>query len=135
MPIEELANELDINIEKAKNVLDVIKKFDPTGVGSKNLRECLLAQLEEKGMRCSLAWIIVDEHIYSLEKISQIKLAKKLRASPEHVRVAMGIIKNLIPKPASWHFAKPAQSIFPDLIVEEIDFRVDVVVIQFNGFV
>lgn len=118
--VEDMAEELQIEPEKIEEVLAVIKNFDPTGVGSFNLRECLLAQLAEQGLEGSLAWIIVDQHIDGLEKKSQMQLAKILSTSPERVQSAMEVIKTLSPTPATGVFIKPAVHIVPDLIVEKI---------------
>ncbi len=120
VPVDEIAKELDIEQPIVEEVLAIIKKFDPTGVGSKDLRECLLAQLEEHGLKGSLAWVIIDEHIYGLEKKSQMQLAKILGTAPERVQMAMEIIRNLAPKPATGKFVTAAQHIVPDLIVDKI---------------
>jgi len=118
--VDDMAGELQVEPEKVNEILTVIKGFDPTGVGSYNLRECLLAQLAEQGLEGSLAWIIVDQHIDGLEKKSQMQLAKILGTSPERIHSAMEVIKALSPTPATGVFVKPAVHIVPDLIVEKV---------------
>jgi len=118
--IADIAGELKIEPEKVIEVLNVIKTFDPTGVGSLDLRECLLAQLDEQGLQGSLAWIIVNEHLPGLEKKSQMQLAKILGTSPERIQMAMEVIRGLSPRPATGMFIRPAVHIVPDLIVERI---------------
>ena len=120
VPIEEIASELKAEPDVVNKVLTVIKTFDPTGVGSQDLRECLLAQLEEQGLEGSLAWVIVDEHLNGLEKKSQMQLAKILGTTPERVQMAMETIRTLAPKPATGIFVKPAHAIVPDLIIDKI---------------
>ena len=46
-PVEELANRLGVGIARAQGVLDVIQTFDPSGVGARNLADCLAIQLRE----------------------------------------------------------------------------------------
>jgi len=118
--VEDIASELKIEQEKVTEVLNVIKTFDPTGVGSSDLRECLLAQLTEQGLQGSLAWIIVNEHLQGLEKKSQMQLAKILGTSPERVQMAMEVIRGLSPRPATGMFVRAAVHIVPDLIIEKI---------------
>lgn len=118
--VEEMAAELKTDPKKIDEVLQVIRRFDPTGVGSRDLRECLLAQLEEQGYKGSLAWIIVDEHLKDLENKSITQIAKILDTSPEKVDQAIKIIKGLSPYPAAGRFSRPAVPIVPDLIVEKI---------------
>ncbi|MCD6160962.1 MAG: RNA polymerase factor sigma-54 [candidate division Zixibacteria bacterium] len=119
--VADMAEELKIEPDKIDEVLAVIRKFDPVGVGSINLRECLLAQLAEQGLDGSLAWIIVDEHLDGLEKKSQMQLSKILGTSPERVQMAMDVIRSLSPTPATGEFIKPAVIIVPDLIVEKFN--------------
>jgi RNA polymerase sigma-54 factor len=118
--IEEIAGELKIEPKAVSEVLAVIKTFDPSGVGSQDLRECLLSQLDEQGLKGSLAWIIVDEHLQGLEKKSQMQLAKILGTTPERVQMAMEVIRSLSPKPAMGMFVRPAAHIVPDLIIEKV---------------
>ena len=118
--VEDIASELKVEPKAVEEVLEVIKTFDPSGVGSKDLRECLLAQLQEQGLKGSLAWIIVDEHLAGLENKSQMQMAKIMGTAPERVQAAMEVIRSLSPKPAIGMFVKPAAHIVPDLIVDKI---------------
>lgn len=117
---EDMADELKVKPEEIEEVLTVIKTFDPTGVGSRDLRECLLAQLEEQGLEGSLAWIIVNKHIKNLENKSLMQLAKMLGTTPERVQMAMEVIRSLSPTPATGRFVKGAIPIVPDLIIEKV---------------
>ncbi|MCP4581166.1 MAG: RNA polymerase factor sigma-54 [candidate division Zixibacteria bacterium] len=118
--VEDIAEELKVEQEEVQGVLSIIKTFDPSGVGSADLRECLLAQLDEQGLKGSLAWIIIDEHLQGLEKRSQMQLAKALGSSPERVQMAMEVIRGLSPSPATGMFVKAAAHIVPDLIIEKV---------------
>ena len=119
--VNRMAEELQKDPETVEKVLKVIKKFDPPGVASRDLRECLLAQLEEQGLNGSLVWELVDKHLYTLDKKSVSQLSKLTGASPEKVQSALDIIKSLSPKPAQGQFVKPAAAVVPDLIVEKMD--------------
>lgn len=119
--IEDIAQELQKEPELAKRVLEQIKKFDPPGVASRDLRECLLAQLDEQGLRDSLVWELVDEHLYSLEKKSVSQLAKMTSTTPDRIQAALDIIKGLSPRPAQGRFVVPAAIVVPDLTVEKVD--------------
>jgi RNA polymerase sigma-54 factor len=118
--VEDIAAELKVEQKTVEDVLRAVKTFDPTGIGSKDLRECLLAQLDEQGLKGSLAWIVVDEHIKELENKSVIQLAKILGTTPEKVDQALKAIRSLSPRPATGRFTKAATPIVPDLIVDKI---------------
>jgi len=119
--ITAMAEDLRKPVELVKKVLDIIKTFDPPGVGSRDLRECLLAQLNEQGLKDTLAWELVDKHLYSLDKKSSMQLAKMTSSTTERITSALEIIKGLSPRPAQGRFTKAAAAVVPDLIVEKLD--------------
>jgi RNA polymerase sigma-54 factor len=121
LDVETIAQELQEKLENVKKVLDVVKKFDPPGVGSVDLRECLLAQLEDQGLTDTLAWELADKYIYTLDKKSVSQLSKMTGASNDRIQASLDIIKGLNPRPAQGRFVKAAQAVVPDLIVEKID--------------
>lgn len=116
--IPEMAAELKIDAARIEEVLKVIQKFDPTGVGARDLRESLLIQLREKGLENSLAYRIVDEHIKDLEKKSILQIAKMLGVPFEKTQKAMEVIKGLAPTPSHGRFDSGAMPVIPDLVVE-----------------
>ncbi|MCH7689594.1 MAG: RNA polymerase factor sigma-54 [candidate division Zixibacteria bacterium] len=118
--VEEMGVELDIPNEKINEVLEMIKRFDPSGIGARNLRESLMIQFRDKGMEGTLAYRIVDEHITDLERKSILQLSKLMGTQEERIQVALEEIKALSPAPAHGRFDQGAMPIVPDLIVERI---------------
>ncbi len=116
--VPEMAKELSIDSAKIEKVLAMIQRFDPTGVGARDLRESLLIQLKEKGLEGSLAYRIVEEHIHELDRKSILQIAKLMGVTVEKAQQAMNIIKGLSPSPAYGRFDPPAQPIVPDLMIE-----------------
>ncbi|MFH1700748.1 MAG: RNA polymerase factor sigma-54 [Candidatus Zixiibacteriota bacterium] len=116
----EMAEELEVSQDIIEGILEQIKKFDPIGVGSKNLKESLLTQLKEKGLEKSLAFRIVNEHLYDLEKKSILQVSKIMGVPFEKAQAALDLIKSLSPTPAYGRFHMAAASIVPDLIIERV---------------
>jgi RNA polymerase sigma-54 factor len=116
--VPEMAKELSIDSAKIEKVLAMIQRFDPTGVGARDLRESLLIQLKEKGLEGSLAYRIVEEHIHELDRKSILQIAKLMGVTVEKAQQTMNIIKGLSPSPAYGRFDPPAQPIVPDLMIE-----------------
>jgi RNA polymerase sigma-54 factor len=116
--VPEMAAELKIDAEKIEKILAIIQKFDPTGVGSRDLRESLMIQLREKGQENTLAYRIVDEHIKDLEKKSILQIAKFMGVPFEKAQKALEVIKGLSPTPAHGRFDNGAMPVVPDLVVE-----------------
>ncbi|MBK7142486.1 MAG: RNA polymerase factor sigma-54 [bacterium] len=118
--VGEMAAELGLTEDKILDVLKLIQRFDPIGVGSRDLRESLMIQLREKALENTLAYRIVDEHLRDLEKKSMLQLAKMLSVPFEKIQKAMETIKSLSPTPAHGRFDTAAMPVVPDLIIERI---------------
>jgi len=116
--VPEMAAELKVEEEKLNRVLEIVQRFDPTGVGARDLRESLLIQLREKGKQNTLAYRLVDEHIHDLERKSTLQIAKMMGVSFEKAQREMEYIKGLSPTPAYGRFDPAAMPVVPDLIVE-----------------
>jgi RNA polymerase sigma-54 factor len=118
--VAEMAAELNIDDALIDEVLQKIRTFDPTGVGSRDLRESLLAQLKEKGLVNTLAYRVVDEHIQDLEKKSTLQIARMMNVPFERAQKAMEVIKSLSPAPVHGRFDSGAMPVAPDLMVDKI---------------
>lgn len=117
---EEIAEILKIDLEQVEEVLDLIQKFDPVGVGARDLRESLLIQLRDLGQENSLAARILEECYDCLDKKSHLQIAKKMGTTPERIQEAMDFLKTLAPKPTMGRFDTAATPIVPDLMVEKV---------------
>lgn len=79
--------------------LKVVQALDPAGVAARNLRECLLLQLESMNGKGGVAWQICSNHLRLLETRQFRELAKVLGRPPEHVDIAVSVIRHLNPRP------------------------------------
>jgi RNA polymerase sigma-54 factor len=118
--VPEMAAELKLPEEPIQDVLKTIQHFDPVGVGSRDLKESLLIQMEERGLQNSLACRLVREHLHDLEKKSTLQLAKLMSVPFEKAQKALETIKSLAPTPAYGRFDAAASPIVPDLIIERV---------------
>jgi RNA polymerase sigma-54 factor len=118
--VAEMAAELEIEESPIEDVLKHIRHFDPTGVGSRDLRESLLLQLQERGLEGTLAYRIVDEHIHDLEKKSTLQISRMMGVPFERAQRALETIKGLNPTPTHGRFDSAAIAVVPDLIVERV---------------
>lgn len=124
--VGEMAAELEIEAERIAEVVDMIRAFDPSGVGSRDLRESLMCQLEEKGLQNCLAYRIVDEHIHDLEKKSTLQISRLMNVPFDRTQKAMEVIKGLSPSPAHGRFDTAAMPVAPDLTVDKIGDKYEV---------
>src|ERR1035441_3714885 len=96
--LEELAVLGDHTPEEIEAALKVVQGLDPAGVGARNVRECLLLELESMNGRGGVAWQIVSDHLRMLEMRQYRELAKILARPMEHIEIALKAIRRLNPR-------------------------------------
>jgi RNA polymerase sigma-54 factor len=99
LTIEELAEEAGVNPEDAPEILRIMQEWDPVGVCSRDLRECLLVQAEVFGSE-DLDITIIDKHLHNLEKHNYQAIARDMKISLEEVYEAAKEIQKLESRPA-----------------------------------
>ncbi len=102
-------------------MLAVMQALDPPGVAARNLRECLMLQLKDKGGTESLAYRLLNEAYDDLIAHRWSDLAKRLGLDTGEVQAAADEIAKLDPKPGLRYSPTEGDYIIPDLIVEKID--------------
>lgn len=117
--VEELAASAGYEPACFHDVLSVIRDFDPVGVGARDLRECLLIQLERLGQESSLSYRIVSDHLKLMASKDYAEIARLLDAKPDEVRLAAKLIQALEPRPGRAFGSDAPPYIFPDVIVEK----------------
>jgi len=108
--------------EKLEEVLGVIQDFDPPGVGARDLRECLLIQInkvEREEPSVDLARVVLDKFFESFSKKHYDKITRRLDITDEELKGAVEEIVRLNPKPGNslQGSAKIVQHVVPDFIV------------------
>jgi len=108
-------------MEEAESVLVTIQGMDPAGVGARDLRECILLQLDRQGSRDTTAHVLVQEHFEDLVGHRWNEIARITGMSPRAVQDAADEVAKLDPKPGLRHSPDEDPHILPDLIVDKID--------------
>lgn len=121
VPLGELAKSKGVPVERMEAALKLVQSLDPIGVGARDLKECLLLQLEEVEGDKTLARRLVSEHLDHLDH-NRPNLAKELALKvgepEENVGRALKQVRFCDPKPGS-RFTPPAQRVFPDGRIEK----------------
>ncbi|MFZ5652626.1 MAG: RNA polymerase factor sigma-54 [Bacillota bacterium] len=120
--VEEAARHLGAPVEEVEGVLAVIQTFDPVGVGARSLEECLLIQVNQKGMEDPLLRQVIKNHLVDLAKGKLGRMAQVLGVTIQEVQRAADIIKSLDPKPGR-NFSNPNDTryIVPDIVLEKVE--------------
>jgi RNA polymerase sigma-54 factor len=101
--------------EHVEEALRVVQSLDPAGVGARNLRECLLLQIESMNGKGGVAWQIVSGHLRLLETRQYKELAKVLGRPMEHIDIAVAMIRHLNPRPGLRYSGAGARVVEPDV--------------------
>src|SRR6266513_2558077 len=108
-------------VKGANEMLRIIQRLDPPGVGARDLRECLMLQLEDQKKTDTLAYRLVKEAWDDLKGHRWSELGKRFSLDTMEVQRVADDLAKLDPKPGLQHSAANDAYIIPDLIVEKID--------------
>lgn len=119
---ETLPAELEIEPEELQIALNHLQCFEPTGVGARNVAECLALQLETQPAddTQALALNIVRNNLDLLANRDFVKLKKLIECDDEQLRLAQSLIRSLNPRPGSKYAALDARYITPDVVVRKL---------------
>jgi len=121
MSLDELVQASQSSLEKATEALQVLQTFDPIGVCSRDLRECLLIQARHFNLEGTPVVDIISNHLHHLERKNYKAISKALKISIEDIISAVDIIKGLEPRPGRLFSSESPQYITPDIYVYKVD--------------
>ncbi len=121
LELEEVANLADCSTAEVEEVLLQVQRFDPVGVASRSLQECLLRQLEVQGYGEEPLFTLVREHLPEIERHSPRALAGKLGVTAEQMEGYMQILRGLDPRPGNSFGPGEVQYVSPDVYVYYYD--------------
>ena len=116
-------NETDrpYSIEEAEELLQILQQLDPAGIAARDLRECLLLQLESDAQQDTLAYRLVREAFDDLIAHRWSDLAKRFALEPKAVQDAADLLARLDPKPGLRYSVGDDIYVTADLVVEKVD--------------
>src|SRR5438270_7390127 len=118
---EEMALNSGIPKEDFERMLALIQSFYPPGVGARDLRECLLIQLEREGKQNSLEYKVISEQMEDLGKRRFPEIARRVGVGVEKVQQCANNIARLNPRPGQVFAAAPQNYVLPDVTVEKMN--------------
>ncbi len=117
--VEELAASAGRPLEQVERILRVVQRLDPVGVAARDLKECLLIQLDAYHPEELLAARIVEEALAFIERDKPAQLAARMGATALEVEDALCIIRHLDPKPGLRYNNPFNPTVIPDVVVEK----------------
>ena len=118
--LTELATGAGVDVEVVEKVLTAVQTFDPLGVASRDLRECLLTQANVLHPDDRLLREVIGNHLGDLEKRNYQGIARTLGVGLPRIAEVIKVIQEMEPKPGRPFSSSHAQYITPDVYVREI---------------
>jgi len=119
--VDELSMTTSVEAEKILNVLNVIQAFHPPGVGARDLRECLLLQLERKKQKHTLEYKIIDKCFEELSKRRIPEIARVLDRDIDDIQDSLKRIAQLDPRPGREFMPDNDIYVVPEVFVTKGD--------------
>jgi len=118
---EELAAMGGWPLPEVERALRLLQGFDPVGVASRDLQECLLIQLRHLGLEGTPTEKIITEHLRLLQNHQVPEIARKLGLTIDELKEHIEVIRNLDPKPGSRFNPTQSQYVIPDVYVVKVE--------------
>ena len=117
------AEEYGVELDEVEAVLHQIQNFDPQGVGARDLRECLLLQLQqfdadEPDVRNALT--LVDQHLNLLGSRDFNQLMRRMKLSRDELARAVNVIRSANPRPGATTSESQTEYLIPDVVVKKV---------------
>ncbi len=111
-----IADRFDLLENEIAPILHKIQRLEPKGIGSRNLKECLLIQLEND--KESLSFKVVDQFFDDFMQKRYDKIKTRADCNENELQTAIDHISHLNPRPGEGYLDK-FQTVIPDLIITE----------------
>ena len=121
--LESLDPELDVEMDEIEAVLHRLQQFEPSGVCTRNLQECLSVQLRQ--LAGSAPWLptaqkLIDNYIDLLGSKDYAALMRKLKVKEDELKIVIRGIQELNPRPGSQIAPQSNEYVIPDVLVRQI---------------
>jgi RNA polymerase sigma-54 factor len=117
--------------ETVEEARQAVMHLDPVGCGARDVRECLLVQLEVKGESDRLAARLISEHLSELQQHKLPNLAKQINSDVDTLLNELQFIRTLDPYPGRRYSSEEPILISPEIYIEKLDEADDEYIIYF----
>jgi len=121
----EMFEHVNISPEASEELLKKIQTFDPIGIASRNLQECLLVQLRNSShdpYYTFLADEMLEKHFHDFTQRRFDSIKQKMNLTDDSLKITIDLIQSLNPKPGEGNIESVEMNqITPDFIIEKVD--------------
>ena len=118
--------ETEIGLDEIEAVLHMIQAMEPTGVGARDLQECLILQLrqcDKDTPSLALATELVSKHLDLLASRDFKQLMRRLRVDQKELQDVIALIQSMNPRPGGQIHKTRSEYITPDVYVKKVKGR------------
>ncbi|URZ01718.1 RNA polymerase sigma-54 factor [Clostridium felsineum] len=120
--IEDISRDLHKNFKSVQKALEIVQSLDPSGVGARDISECLKLQIKRKNVNDITLMEIVDKHLADIAENKYSLMAKELNIDPKEAQEYGDYIKSLEPKPSrGFYTGDEVKYVVPDAFIRKID--------------
>ncbi|MHB9137795.1 MAG: RNA polymerase factor sigma-54 [Victivallaceae bacterium] len=120
-PVSDLVSAANADMTQVSKALTLVQSFDPPGIGARDLKECLLLQLERQKNQDKRLHRLIKDYLEDIGKNRLPQIAKAMRISLEEVTALVAKIKDLNPYPGSAISPEDTVFVIPELAVEKVN--------------
>ena len=122
IPLEEVTEIMSKPLEEVEKALKLVQTFDPSGVGARDLTECLTIQLNRRNLMSDTMKCLLENCIEDLADNRISNIGKCLGRNQEEVLELIEIIHSLEPKPGRGYDSdRTVKYVIPDVVVRKTD--------------
>lgn len=120
--LERYENQLLIELDDIQAVLTFIQQLDPIGVGSRDLRECMLIQLKHlpQDDLTQKTQLLVEKYLDLLEQRLYKDIKKRLKITQKTLENMVSLLQTLDPKPGHQYSQAATDYIIPDVYIRKL---------------
>ncbi len=118
--------EVEIELDEVQAVLHRVQQFDPAGVATHNLQECLTVQLRQ--LPKDTPWLaealgVIGRYMHLLGNRDYAQLMRRTRLKEEQLKHTIGLIQSLNPRPGDSVASSKTEYVVPDVFVRKVNNR------------
>lgn len=116
--VKDIGKVLKASEAEVLQVLQGVQTFEPTGVGARNLGECLRIQAQGLGIYEGIIEALIERHLDDVAESRIKQIAKSENCSPEEVQAAVDLLRSLNPKPGGTYGGDESAYLVPEVRIQ-----------------
>jgi RNA polymerase sigma-54 factor len=113
--------EQPVHEDEIEEALDAVQSLEPSGVGARDVRECLLLQITRETPHRDLVATLIRDHLEDIAANRMPQIQRRTGADLSIIAEAIDVLKHLDPRPGAQFESTGTHYIVPDVIVERTD--------------